>query len=99
MCSGVLFLLCLKAQVITDIIIVITFMAYCALGHGPKYWVCMFSIFSIKVILCLRECHEANQVKQDNVDSVAIGQATKDVIINETKVQIASRNVGISKIC
>jgi hypothetical protein len=58
----------------------------------------MFSTFSIKVISCLRECHEANQVKQDDVDSVAIGQATKDVIINETKVRMAARNVGISKI-
>jgi len=73
-------------------------MAYCTLGHGPKYGVCMFSTFSIKVILCLRECHEANQVKQDNVDSVATGQATKDVIINETKVRMAPQNVGISKI-
>jgi len=41
------------------------------------------------------QCHEANQVKQDHVDSVAIGQATKDVIINETKVRMAARNVGI----
>jgi hypothetical protein len=58
----------------------------------------MFGTFSIKVFLCLRECHEANQVKQDNVDSVAIGQATKDLIINEAKVRMAACNVGISKI-
>jgi len=40
--------------------------------------------------LCLRECHVVNQVKQDNVDSVAIGQATKDMIINEAKVRMAA---------
>jgi len=73
-------------------------MAYCTLCNGSKYGVCMFGTFSIKVFLCLRECHEANQVKQDNVDSVAIGQATKDLIINEAKVRMAACNVGISKI-
>jgi hypothetical protein len=44
------------------------------------------------------KCHEANQVKQDNVDSVAIGQATKYLIINERKVRMAARNVAILKI-
>lgn len=78
-------------QVRTEIIIIIiNFMAYCTLGQEPKYRVCMFSTFSIKVILCLRECHEANQVKQDNVDSVATGQATKYVIIYEIKVRMAA---------
>jgi hypothetical protein len=55
----------------------------------------VFSTFSIKVFLCLRECHEANHVKEDNVVSIAKGQATKDVIINETKVRMAAHNVGI----
>jgi len=43
-----------------------------------------------KLFCVLRECHKANQVKQDNVDSVATGQATKDVIINEIKVRMAA---------
>jgi hypothetical protein len=32
-----------------------------------------------------------------NADSVAIGRASKDVIINETKVRMAAHNVRISK--
>jgi len=60
-----LFLVRFKAQIRTDYHYCY-FMAYCTLGHGPKYRVCMFSTFSIKVFFVSKRvpCSKSGKTRQ-----------------------------------